>query len=221
MSGKYGTLVDLDPKLEPSQMRARNTYETILAVTGDLLGKVGFERLSTNMVCQTAGLTPPALYRYFPNKYAILSELARRLMDSQDEAVYRWIQEGGIEACSVEDAASKNLAILRKINRITRDMPGGAWVLRAMRAVPLLQEIRIQSRDRVAAHLVHTLEQSHPALNTDEFVGGVGIILDMMMSVTEMVLTEPDIDEAAVERRACRMAALYYLDLISSNPSSA
>lgn len=219
MSGKYGTLVDLDPKLEPSQMRARNTYETILAVTGDLLGKVGFERLSTNMVCQTAGLTPPALYRYFPNKYAILSELARRLMDSQDEAVYRWIQEGGIEACSVEDAASKNLAILREINRITRDMPGGAWVLRAMRAVPLLQEIRIQSRDRVAAHLVKTLEQSHPALNTDEFVGGVGIILDMMMSVTEMVLTEPDIDEAAVERRACRMAALYYLDLIS-NPSS-
>ena len=41
---------------------------------------VGIERLSTNLVCERAGLTPPALYRYFPNKYALLSELGQRLM---------------------------------------------------------------------------------------------------------------------------------------------
>ena len=30
--------------------------------------EVGIERLSTNLVCERAGLTPPALYRYYPNK---------------------------------------------------------------------------------------------------------------------------------------------------------
>jgi AcrR family transcriptional regulator len=212
-------MVDLDPKLAPSQARGRNTYETILAAAGELLGNVGFERLSTNMVCQSAGLTPPALYRYFPNKYAILSELGRRLMDAQDEAVYQWIREGGLDADTIEDAAARNLEIMTQINSITRDMPGGPWVLRAMRAVPMLQEIRSQSRDRVAVHLTTIIETRYPGLDHAELLGGLEIITDLMLSATEMMLTESNIDEPAVKRRASRMAALYYMDLIKQIPA--
>jgi AcrR family transcriptional regulator len=213
-------MVDLDPKLAPSQARGRSTYETILAAAGELLGNVGFERLSTNMVCQSAGLTPPALYRYFPNKYAILSELGRRLMDAQDEAVYQWIRDGGLDADTIEDAAARNLEIMTQINSITRDMPGGPWVLRAMRAVPMLQEIRSQSRDRVAVHLTTIIETRYPGLDHAELLGGLEIITDLMLSATEMMLTESNINEPAVKRRASRMAALYYMDLIKQAPKS-
>lgn len=41
--------------------------------------------------CERAGLTPPALYRYFPNKYALLSESGQRLMQRQNERVDHWI----------------------------------------------------------------------------------------------------------------------------------
>ncbi len=75
----------------PAQHRATETYEHILAVTAQLLGDVGVERLSTNLVCAHAGLTPPALYRYFPNKYALLSELGTRLMQRQNALVPKWI----------------------------------------------------------------------------------------------------------------------------------
>jgi len=37
-------------------------------------------------------MTPPALYRYFPNKYAVLQELGRRLVRAQDYAVFAWIE---------------------------------------------------------------------------------------------------------------------------------
>ena len=49
----------------PQQDRARQTRERLLDVAGELLAEVGIERISTNMIAARAGLTPPALYRYF------------------------------------------------------------------------------------------------------------------------------------------------------------
>src|SRR6185436_13400848 len=81
---------DLRPKVIPRQGRAHETYERILGVAAELLGEVGVERLSTNLVCERAGLTPPALYRYFPNKYALLHELGERLMAVQNRLLEDW-----------------------------------------------------------------------------------------------------------------------------------
>lgn len=60
----------LTAKKQPAQQRGAETYERILEVAAALLAEVGIERLSTNLICSKAGLTPPALYQYFPNKYA-------------------------------------------------------------------------------------------------------------------------------------------------------
>ncbi|MDP0941271.1 TetR/AcrR family transcriptional regulator, partial [Klebsiella quasipneumoniae] len=78
------------PKKAPTQSRAVETYERILATAAELLGEVGIERLSTNLVCRRLGLSPPALYQYFPNKYAILHELGQRLMQRQNELLGPW-----------------------------------------------------------------------------------------------------------------------------------
>ncbi|HTY98902.1 MAG TPA: hypothetical protein VMB75_03660, partial [Rhodocyclaceae bacterium] len=48
----------LAAKKHPAQQRATETYEHILEVTALLLGEVGVERLSTNLICERAGLTP-------------------------------------------------------------------------------------------------------------------------------------------------------------------
>nr|WP_314435225.1 TetR/AcrR family transcriptional regulator [uncultured Brevundimonas sp.] len=202
--------VSLETKLKPSQVRAQQTFEAILVVAGELLAEVGFERLSTNLVCQRAGLTPPALYRYFPNKYAILSELGRRLMEAQDQAVFDWMEAGGLEADSMDAAIAKNRQIQEKVNQITRDMPGGVWILRAMRAVPLLQDIRIASRDIVARNMADRLLKQYPASSADELFAATRITIELMMAATEMVLEQPDTDEAMVTQEVCRMVYLYY-----------
>ncbi|MFH5960663.1 TetR/AcrR family transcriptional regulator, partial [Clostridium perfringens] len=72
--------------------RARRTRERLLDVAGVLLGEVGIERISTNLICERAGLTPPALYRYFPNKYAVLEGLGQRLMERQDTVLLAWVE---------------------------------------------------------------------------------------------------------------------------------
>ena len=65
--------VELLEKNKPQQERAKRTYEAILASAAKLLVEVGIERISTNLIAEEAGITVPALYRYFPNKYAVLN----------------------------------------------------------------------------------------------------------------------------------------------------
>lgn len=202
--------VELDARAKPSQNRARNTFEALLATAGELLGEVGFERLSTNLVCERAGMTPPALYRYFPNKYAILSELARRLMEAQDEAVFAWVQDGGLDAANLEETVQKNARLQQQVNEITRQSPGGVWIMRALRAVPLLRDIRIESRNKVAAHISARLTTTYPHVPQTELFRAATLTTEMMYAATEMVLEEPAEDEVRINQDVCWMVVLHY-----------
>jgi AcrR family transcriptional regulator len=203
-------VVALDARATPSQARARNTFEAVLSTAGDLLGEVGFERLTTNLVCERAGMTPPALYRYFPNKYAILSELARRLMDAQDDAVFAWVEAGGLQAANLEIAVEKNRRLQQQVNEITRRIPGGIWIMRALRAVPLLRDIRIASRDKVAKHISERLTEVYPAVPERELFRAARLTTEVAYAATEMVLEEPALDEARINEDVCWMVAMHY-----------
>jgi AcrR family transcriptional regulator len=204
--------VELETKVSPSQDRARNTFETILSITGDLLSEVGFERLSTNMICKRAGLTPPALYRYFPNKYAILHELGRRLMEAQDQAVFDWLREGGIDTQSFEASAESILRIQRRVNEITKSFPGGAWVVRVMRVIPVLKEVRLESRDLVSEEILEALRQNLPDIPEDRLAMATKLTIELMFSATEMALENPE-REDEITQEVCFLVASYHARL--------
>ncbi|MBP7705494.1 MAG: TetR/AcrR family transcriptional regulator [Caulobacter sp.] len=212
--------VPLGTKLTPSQSRARTTFEAVLTTAGELLGEVGFERLSTNLVCERAGMTPPALYRYFPNKYAILSELARRLMEAQDEAVFAWIQAGGLDARNLAEAVASNVHMQKKVNEITRQAPGGVWIMRALRAIPMLRDIRVESRDKVAEQIGESLRAMYPAVPEVELYRSARLTTEVMYAATELVLEEPDQDEDRINEDVCWMVALHYQRLAAEYAKS-
>lgn len=62
----------------PSQARSRATFEAILEATAELLVVDGYEKTSTNRIAERAGVSVGSLYQYFPNKEALLIELAER-----------------------------------------------------------------------------------------------------------------------------------------------
>ena len=204
--------VELETKISPSQDRARNTFETILTVTGNLLSEVGFERLSTNMICKKAGLTPPALYRYFPNKYAILHELGRRLMEAQDQVVFAWIQEGGLNSQTFDESAENILRLQKKVNDITKAFPGGAWVVRVMRVIPALKEVRLESRDLVAEEVLAALRKTLPNIEEDRLAMATKLTIELMFSATEMAIEDPEREEE-ITREVCFLVASYHVRL--------
>ncbi len=209
------TTPSLDAKSLPTRARGKTTYEAVLATAGELLAEVGFERLTTNLVCERAGLTPPALYRYFPNKYALISELARRLMQAQDEAVFAWIDEGGATAQSLDETVEKNLRLQKQLITITRGHPGGLWILRAIRAVPVLQEVRTASRNLVLDRMFGALRDAYPSVSDEHLRTAMRLSEQMTYAAVEMILEDPDLDDATVAEEVSWMVSLYYRQLAS------
>jgi AcrR family transcriptional regulator len=141
--------VELVEKNRPQQQRAIRTYEAILSATGELLREVGLERISTNNIAERAGVTVPALYRYFPNKYAVLNALGSRLMEAQDEAFQRW-QARHVVGKPVQSMLDSVYYLLYEIYDVTLKFPGGLEVMHGMQAMAPLQEVRLDSQWAVA-----------------------------------------------------------------------
>lgn len=208
-----GASPSLDAKSKPSRPRGKTTYEAVLATAGELLAEVGFERLTTNLVCERAGLTPPALYRYFPNKYALLAELARRLMDAQDEAVFAWMAEGGGLAATLDEAVEKNLRLQNQLIAITSSHPGGLWILRAIRAIPVLHEVRAASRNKVLERLYELLRGAYPGVSEDHLLTAMRLSEQMSYAAIEMIIEDPGLDRRRVAEEVSWMTSLYYHQL--------
>ena len=202
--------ISLETKLQPTQARAQDTYEVVLATAGEMLGHMGFEQLTTNAICHRAGLTPPALYRYFPNKYAILNELGDRLMRAQDDLVIAWIEGGGLTGETVEERLASSIGIHEQIVAVTLAFPGGAAIGRALRAIPMLQRVRFESRDMVANRFYETVRARYP--NTPELRLRVAMrmMVELSYAATEMVVEEPDRDADILNHEVCLLFALYF-----------
>lgn len=72
-------VTDLELRRRPTQARALATFDLILDTTAALLETHGFDALTTNLISAESGVSVRAIYRYFPNKHAVVGELARRM----------------------------------------------------------------------------------------------------------------------------------------------
>jgi len=205
--------VDTATKTQPTQDRSRNTFEIILKSAGELLEEVGIERFSTNLVCQRAGLTPPALYRYFPNKYALLRELGARLMVAQDEALFEVIEQTGLGPATPAQMLSRGMARQKAINTVTARFPGGLWIMRAMRAVPALREVRLDSSNTVADRVFQEMRGRYPNVPEARLRVATRLTVELSYAATEMVLEEPGWDPDSITRELCTMLMLYFGNL--------
>ena len=202
----------LDAKKQPVQQRARDTYETILGATAQLLGDVGIERLSTNLVCERAGISPPALYHYFPNKYAILHELGVRLMLTQNELLQAWATPATMRRSPARFADALLELFLGTIE-LTEELPGGVWITRALRAVPALHHVRIESHDHVTALLSDAFLQAHPHADAAEVRLVIRLSVEAMYAAHELLFDAPHLDAQAVGRTMSAMVASQFARL--------
>jgi len=190
-------------RLAPRQGRALQTYERLLDVAGELLGEVGIERISTNLICERAGMTPPALYRYFSDKYAVLEALGRRLMDRQNAELLAWLDR---HAPNGLQALGDNLEeLLRATAKVTASEPGAIWTLRALRAVPQLAHVRIESHRLVTDRMVEVYGALLPDMDREVLWRRLRISVEFGFAVDEMLNEEDRIARDALFQDAAAL----------------
>ncbi|MEO9132460.1 MAG: TetR/AcrR family transcriptional regulator [Sphingomonas sp.] len=193
----------------PRQARSQQTYDLLLRVAGELLAEVGMDSISTNMICARAGLTPPALYRYFDDKYAVLEALGRRLMARQNIVLEQWIarhEAGGVDALSAHI-----VDLLRDTAAVTANEPGAVWILRALHASPRLVHIRVESHRYVTDRLVDAFARHVPDIDRDALWQRLRLSVEIGFAVDEMLQEEDRIPSETAFQYAAHVlrGALY------------
>ena len=194
----------------PIQERAVQTRERLLDIAGALLGEVGIERISTNMIAAQAGVSPAALYRYFKDKYAVLEALGRRLMDRQNAVLFAWIdahKAGGLDALS-----EGTEELLRATAEITDSEPGGVWILRAMRAVPQLAHVRLESHNEVTDALLEAYAPLLPKMNKRVLWRRLRMTVEFGYAVDEMLHDDDRFSRNEILRDAAHLLSTSSLE---------
>ena len=145
----------LSPRRKPSQERSRDRVERILDATASLLSEMPVEKITTAAIADKAGVPIGSVYQYFPNKLAVLAQLARRVMEQVDLTTASLIAEDfGV--------LQWDQAIDRAIDATMEgysEQPGYVQLLLSIRPTPEFGAITDESNERVAAMLA-----LHPAL---------------------------------------------------------
>ncbi len=201
----------------PTQQRARETFDQILHTTTLLLEEVGFDKLNTNLICKRANLTPPALYRYFPNKYSILEELGRQLIEAQNACFLEWMDAQTGKEITSEDIAQ----LLRDKYATTCKLDGAKWIMRSLRSIPSFAHVRRDSNLMIVHKIADWYTEKTPKADPKTVSRKVQIMYEASYALIEMLMDHNQIDREETFREAAVMfIALRDTDLIEEAASA-
>ena len=145
--------MELNPRKEPVQARAKITYRKILDATALLLDEVGLEELNTNSIAKRADINISAIYKYFPNKYSILSTLAIKLNEKQTNLIINYLTtcDGSVPW---EEMISDMIDVM--IDN-TRNEKGLIALQSAMLASPFLKDVYRKSNREISDIFIRAL----------------------------------------------------------------
>jgi AcrR family transcriptional regulator len=87
IDGKLGATVPL--RNEPVQARSTARLTALLDAAAAAIDELGYERLTTAMVAERAGASIGTVYRYFPDRIAVLQALATRNLETVLKGIQR------------------------------------------------------------------------------------------------------------------------------------
>ena len=214
----------LETKARPIQERSRHTFEAILNAAGNVLAQESLRAFSINAVCENAGLTPPAVYRYFPNKYALLKAVGERLMEAEDEVALGDMASRAIprsEDAMIEQVRER----LTQVVAVTTAFPGSVQIYRALRNSVVMRQVRHASTAKVTARWFERLRDIFPATDPVRLRRGAWLGLEVSTQLIELIVEgefraagEPDdivIGEVAMMlgRYYWQLGSLEFVDL--------
>jgi len=206
--------VELLEKNKPQQERAKRTYEAILTSAAELLVEVGVERISTNLVAERAGITVPALYRYFPNKYAVLNALGAVLMDKQNAVFQRWFDQY-LDTGNPGLLLDNIYEVLKQTYDVTREQVGGLEVVQALRAVAPLQEVRLASHRLVSGQFARLLADLLGRDVDESLRTQARLTIETGYAIVEMALEDRSLATETLLREGSRMLQLYWQGILN------
>jgi AcrR family transcriptional regulator len=142
----------LNRRAIPQQERSRERVAAILAAASRLLTKYGFDALNTRQIAAAAKLPPGLVYHYFPNKTAIVMQLAEQSVQPLRHELAQLL--GKAKAGSWREAMRQ---FVGKLTEVYRGEPAAAAILQAIQSDPDLRRFNRRLNEQFARMIARFL----------------------------------------------------------------
>ena len=201
----------------PVQRRAQVSVQRILDTAGILLDEVGLERVTTELIAERAGVNVATVYKYFPNKHAVLAELYRTHYEPRLEhfnGVMAVIAAGGDWRRAIDEGLDLS-------TRDRQSRPGNLSIRLAVRSSPPLQRLEqenLERRTKILAALLVSARAATPA----QAVVVARCLLEVVATLLDVWNTSPQAQSSAylseLKRIAKALLGEYLHDLAPRAP---
>ena len=144
----------------PRQQRARAAVSRILQVTGELLDEAGYDALTTTAVAERAEVNIATLYRYFPDKYALIEALAMEIEAERSEKVAPML--AALPAAA--DWRREVRSMFERMIDLRLKRSGVKGLRRALSSAPQLWTIERAGFGRMADQLAEAIRARKPSM---------------------------------------------------------
>ncbi len=151
----------------PSQRRARERVERILAAASDLIARNGGDQLKMSEVATSAGVSIGSLYQYFPDRSALIAALAARYFADCRQCIAEAL--AGVDSADALRAAFSALYDLYfamfQAEPVLRDILAATQTDRTLQA---MEEAESRANGRLLADVLARLDPGRDARALDD-----------------------------------------------------
>ncbi|BEH14383.1 Transcriptional regulator, TetR family [Marinobacter excellens LAMA 842] len=148
--------IDVTPRRRPVQARSRERVGNILSHAAAIFHENGVDGTSMSAIARQSGMSLASLYRYFPNKAAIVHAIAEGHVEKMETALREKLPE-----LSLHDAVD---VLIDQFYDFYRTEPAYSAIWSGVESMPELRELDLRELYSNARDLDARLQQEYPAL---------------------------------------------------------
>jgi AcrR family transcriptional regulator len=197
-----------DQVRKPKQERSQHRVDLILDAARQLIAERGSSGLSVTDIAEVAGISPASMYQYFPNKAAILAELAEGYLA---EIGARLDAQLKVPPKDYEEASERLVALVDTVYQMNLQDPVMRDIIQGVVTDKSLWEISVRDTQRKVDHICAAIAPVVPARRQADLRITILLLTEFTEGAVRAALNMPALDaHRTIDRLKSMIRAIWF-----------
>lgn len=198
--------IDVTPRRRPVQARSRERVNSILSHAASIFHELGVDATSMSSIARQSDMSLASLYRYFPNKTAIVKAIAEDHVRKMETAL-----RDRLETLDLMDAVD---VLIDQFYQFYRTEPAYSAIWSGVESIPELRELDIRELYSHARDMDARLRRECPHIPEDRRWTASLMLPRSAGTVLRLAATMPDAQARLMINELKCMARAYLSGLV-------
>ncbi len=199
--------IDVTPRRRPVQARSRERVDSILRHAAAIFHEVGVDATSMSAIARQSNMSLASLYRYFPNKTAIVKAIAEGHVRRMESAL-----RDRLETLDLMEAVD---VLIDQFYEFYRNEPAYSAIWSGVESIPELRELDIRELYSHARDMDARLKRECPHIPDDRRWTASLMLPRSAGTILRLAATLPEQQARLMIRELKCMARAYLAELVA------